>query len=223
MLDPEENKGQIGMNAAAGQQEQTPEGVAVLMSAKDMNEVRDAVKIIAGLNKGFSRAFLDQEGMLKDIADKAGREKDREYNLLIQAETLKLVKDFRQGVTDFANRAAQPCEAVLAEEDRKEVKETNGFFHKSFYYFLGWMALASVVLTIGICLINSAMNKSSDLEDWYRQEAETAAFGHFVKKNSPVTYDVWKSGLWPRAVDKQDSIKRLHQYRKWSKKMKYSE
>lgn len=223
MIDPDEKKDRSGMDAATGQEEQLPEGVAVLMSAKDMKEVKDAMKVIAGLTKGFSMVFLDQEGLLKDLTDKAGREQEHQFMLAWQSSMSNLVAEYRQLVEEDRKQRQQPIEVVLCDKDRNRLDEGIGFFKKMFFYILGWMIVPTIVLCIGISMIGSASSKSNDLEDWYRQEAETAAFGHFVKKNSPVTYDVWKSGLWPKAVEKQDSIKRLHQYRKWSKKIKYSE
>jgi hypothetical protein len=206
MVEPTENKN-IERNEVNGA------GIPAPTSLEAENAMKDFLHLISGLIEAFSNAFLDKEGQVKDLTDKEGREQDRQFMLGVQDKVEKLLANFGQAVKDFARRAAMPCEAELAEKDMKEIARMNNFFEKSFYYFVGWMLAASLVCCIGIAMISSASNKKSDLERWYRQQAEAITFGNYAIQNLPKSYKIWKEDFRQLTKQQQDSVMQQYQYR----------
>lgn len=184
---------------------------AGIMSQEDMKEIRAAVQLIGGYTEGFASAFLNNDGYLVDVSDKAGRARDRRFVLGVQSN----IKD---AIAEMNKRTEKLCRAHFAEEDKAQLEKLNGHFRYAFRWLFGACLVASLFFITGIVMMVKAHSYKNDVEQWYATSYNAINFGEFIREHDPSLYELWYSGDWEKMVKdkaKEDSIRKRHDYKNW--------
>lgn len=176
------------------------------MPDKYMKDIHTWVQIITEVSKNFSRNFTDENGIMKDVLGTKERERERKFVLEVQ----------RQIHADVAS-IKEHQQAEFKPEDKAEIVKVNKYFKNVMWYVVGGIFVGALFSIGGVVATVNALQQSDEIKAWYNNEYVYAAYGHFVRKHDRDRWDYWYSGTWPRKVEKQDSIRKAHQFKKWNK------
>lgn len=171
-----------------------------------MKDIHTWMQIITEVSKNFSRNFTDENGIMKDVLGTKERERERKFVLEVQ----------RQIHADVAS-IKEHQQAEFKSEDKAEIVKVNKNFKNVVWYVVGGIFVGALFSIGGILAAVNALQESDEMKAWYNNEYVYAAYGHFVREHDRDRWDYWYSGSWPRKVEKQDSIRKAHQFKKWNK------
>lgn len=158
--------------------------------------------------------MFDDDGSVKDFCHTA------EIGNLIDKTNQQ--QQFVAGkLTEIISSVPTRVEAEMCENDRKRFdsifKTWKDVFkvHLPVYSIIG--AIVGIVLAGSIMLSISASNtkreyeqRISQLENWYKENADAIAFGRFYRENYPKQYRQWHTGQWQQDIAYRDSLRRAH-------------
>lgn len=175
-----------------------------VVTAKELETISGSVKFLAGVCKGFTKMFCDDDGMLIDLTDKAGQKQMRELMLNVCARTEKAQAEIESSLRQHYTAEFQP-------EDKKLLQSLSKNFRDTRYWVFGSCLVGALFLTIGLVLSIKSSFQIKQMEEQQRQQAEMVSFGSYVKDHAPKVYTEWQqSRPSERANSKGKENKSVH-------------
>lgn len=147
--------------------------------------IRESAQFMADTMKGFTKMFCDDNGMLIDLTDKAGREYDRNFMLHVQARIDKALDRLGDNLTEH-------CKAEFLPEDKQTMESLNRNFSTTRYWVFGSCFIGALFTILGITLCIHSCGEQNVMEQQLKEQTEIANFGNFIKNRYPETYKDWK-------------------------------
>lgn len=175
-----------------------------MVTDAEMETITNSVQFMADVYKGFTKMFCDDDGILIDLTDKAGRERDRQFMLSLQSRLDASIQRMEQDMQRHYTAEFLP-------KDRKMFETVNANFQNARSWVLGTCFIGAVIFIAGIFLCFNSFSRESEMEKQLEQlrneQTEIAAFGSYVKEKAPNVYKGWKAIL----TAEKDSVKTASQ------------
>lgn len=154
--------------------------------------IRECAQFMADTMKGFTKMLTDQDGMLIDLTDKAGRKYDRDFMLRVQSRIDQTLERIRENLEEH-------CKAEFLSEDRKTMVQLNTNFANARSWVLGTCFLGAFLCVVGLVMCFNSFSRVSEMEKQLelrsKEQTEIAAFGSYAKEIAPNAYKGWKARL----------------------------
>lgn len=158
--------------------------------------IRESAQFMADTMKGFTKMLCDDNGMLIDLTDKAGREYDRNFMLHVQARIDKALDRLGDNLTEH-------CKAEFLPEDKQTMESLNRNFATTRYWVFGSCFIGAAFLILGLALCIHSVTEKNGMRKKCSEQATMAAFGSYVSERSPLMFQAWQNGT----IAKSGSIK----------------
>lgn len=153
--------------------------------------IRVCAQFMADTMKGFTKMFTDQDGMLIDLTDKAGRRYDRDFMLRVQSRIDQALERIRENLEEH-------CKAEFLPEDRKTMVQLNTNFANARSWVLGTCFLGAFLCVLGLFMLFNTIDTRNDMGNRCDELSSMAAFGSYCRQIAPDTYIEWQDAVKAR-------------------------
>lgn len=195
------------------QRHETLDDAPHVITDSEMKTFMNCADVVSGSVKGFTKAFMDDEGMLIDLTDKAGRKRTEDILLGVEARIdQKLAKD-EAVAEEMKQTAEKPVIAELKPEDRDVIVKNNKHHENDRYWTFGSCFIGALMFIAGMLFISEAQSRIGKMNEWYNKQSDMIGFGYYISDGLPRTFRNWEH----ETQEFRDSVMQVHSLESWEK------